>query len=203
MSAPGPRLVLASASPRRREILAGLGLTFDVVVSGADEARHRGEPGAAYAQRVAIAKAREISTGRADVPYVLGADTIVEIDGDVLGKPESDAAGRAMLERLAGRWHAVTTAIALMRGSELLGSRVVGTRVNMRAASAGAIARYVATGEGRDKAGGYAIQGIAGGLVVAIEGSYSNVVGLPAAETIQLLEEHGAIGPWPSAPAPS
>ncbi len=198
MSAHGARLVLASASPRRREILAGLGLGFEVAVSGADEARHEGEPAGAYAQRVAIAKAREVSMRCGDGTYVLGADTIVEIDGDVLGKPESDAAGRAMLQRLAGRWHAVTTAVALMRGRELLGSLVVGTRVSMRAVDAGAIERYVATGEGRDKAGGYAIQGLAGGFVTAIEGSYSNVVGLPAAETIELLEAHGAIGPWPS-----
>jgi septum formation protein len=102
-----------------------------------------------------------------------------------------------MLSRLAGRWHEVVTGIALARGEELLEDLAVTTRVHVVAMDAARIDRYVATGEGRDKAGAYAVQGIASGLCDRIEGSYTNVVGLPAAETVSLLERHGAVTRWP------
>lgn len=197
-------LVLASASPRRREILTTLGITFEVHSSGADETRLEGEPARVYALRVARAKALEVARRCPSGVPVLAADTIVVVDGEVLGKPGDDRAGyeaaaRGMLRMLAGRWHEVTTAVALARAgeAELLGALEVTTRVKMRAMTLEMVDRYVATGEGRDKAGGYAIQGIAGGLITEIEGSASNVVGLPAAETIALLERHGAIAEWP------
>jgi septum formation protein len=191
-------LVLASASPRRKEILATLGLTFEVRPSDADEARDGDEPPKEYAKRVAIAKATAVARGCRPGEWVLGADTIVVIDGEVLGKPESDAAARGMLKMLGGRWHEVTTAVALCEaGGALLGAIVVTSRVKMRPIELRTLERYVATGEGRDKAGGYAVQGIGSGLVSAIEGSYSSVVGLPAAETLQLLERHGVIAEWP------
>lgn len=195
-------LVLASASPRRREILATLGIACEVRPSGADEIRDADEPPLAYARRVATAKALEVATGCEAGVWVLGADTIVVIDGEVLGKPEHDAASRGMLRMLAGRWHEVTTAVALCRAGEgAIETIAVTTRVRFRPLDAGAVERYVASGEGRDKAGGYAVQGMAAGFVAAIDGSYANVVGLPAAETVELLERHGAIASWPPGPA--
>jgi septum formation protein len=188
-------IVLASASPRRREILAQLGVAFEVIASGVDEAILAGEAPRAYAARVARDKALDVARERAG--FVLGADTIVEIDGRALGKPQGDDDACAMLRSLSGRSHHVSTAIALCAGGRVVGERLVTTRVDFRALSEAMIARYVATGEGRDKAGSYAIQGLGAGLVTAIEGSYGNVVGLPAAETVDLLLEHGALHDWP------
>jgi septum formation protein len=196
-------LVLASASPRRREILRTLGLEFEVRPSDANETPLEGESARDYARRLAIMKASAVAAAAAPGTHVLGADTVVVIDGELLGKPEHDAAARGMLRMLAGRWHEVTTGVALCRSGEgLLGALTVTTRVKMRPIDAAALERYVARGEGRDKAGGYAIQGIAAGFVSEIQGSYSNVVGLPAAETIELLERFGAIPPWPPEPSP-
>lgn len=192
-------LVLASASPRRREILTTLGIAFEVRPSDADEAHAEGESPIAYARRVAAAKAEAVARGCAPGTWVLGADTIVVVDGEVLGKPGDDAAAaRGMLRMLAGRTHEVTSAVALVRAAEGLRQAIaVTTRVSFRPLSHAMVERYVALGEGRDKAGGYAIQGVAGGFVRGIEGSYSSVVGLPAAETIELLERHGALAEWP------
>ena len=189
-------LVLASASPRRREILTTLGLAFEVIASGAPEDERTGEAPDALARRLARDKALEVSR-RVGERYVLGADTVVVVDGRVLGKPRDDDDARAMLRSLAGRWHQVITAVALARGDGVLEDLSVTTRVHVLALDAERVDRYVATGEGRDKAGGYAVQGIASGFCDRIEGSYSNVVGLPAAETIELLERHGAIARWP------
>lgn len=199
MSAVSQPLVLASASPRRSEILTTLGIAFEVRPSGADEARHEGEAPAVYVRRVAGAKAIEIASACDEGTWVLGADTIVVVDGEVLGKPGDDAsASRGMLRMLAGRWHEVTTGVALCRAGEgLVRTIAVTTRVKFRPLAYEVVERYVATGEGKDKAGGYAVQGMGSGLVAAIEGSYSNVVGLPAAETVQLLEAHGAVAEWP------
>lgn len=199
MSAAASRLVLASASPRRREILTTLGLAFEVRPSGADESQLEGEAAAAYVRRVAGAKALEVASASEAGTWVLGADTIVVVDGEVLGKPGDDAAAsRGMLRMLAGRWHEVTTGVALCRaGDGLVRTIAVTTRVKFRPLSYEAVERYVATGEGADKAGGYAVQGMASGFVAAIEGSYSNVVGLPAAETVELLEAHRVIAEWP------
>jgi len=186
-------LVLASASPRRRELLDTLGLGFDVCPSAADEAPLEGEAPAPMARRLARDKAVEVA-GRGEIEvsaFVLGADTVVVVDGEVLGKPRDDAEAREMLRRLGGRWHEVVTGVALARqGRGALEDLSVTTRVHFRPLDEGRIDRYVATGEGRDKAGAYAVQGIGGGLVDRIEGSYSNVVGLPAAETV-------ALGGWP------
>lgn len=189
------RLILASASPRRREILATLGIAFDVDPSGASE-EARGEGPEALARRLAGDKALEVSR-RSGGRFVLGADTIVVEGGAVLGKPEDDEHARAMIARLAGRWHEVITGVALARGGAVLEDLAVTTRVHMLPMDPSRVARYVASGEGRDKAGAYAVQGIASGLCDRIEGSYTNVVGLPAAETVALLERHGALGEWP------
>jgi septum formation protein len=129
---------------------------------------------------------------------VLAADTIVCVDGSRLGKPLDDDDALRMLRRLVGREHVVRTAIALGRGGEgALGIRVVETRVRFREASDDELRRYVASGESRDKAGAYGVQGLASGFVTHLEGSYTNVVGLPAAEVVSLLREHGALKEWP------
>jgi septum formation protein len=190
------RLVLASASPRRREILGTLGLDFVVDASGAAEEPQPGEAPDALARRLAREKAREVS-GRHSGAFVLGADTVVVIDGAVLGKPADEVDARRMVARLAGRWHEVITGIALVRDGATLEDLAVSTRVRFVALDEARIARYAATGEGLDKAGAYAVQGIAAGLCDRLEGSYSNVVGLPAAETVALLERNGAVERWP------
>jgi len=192
-------IVLASSSPRRREILTTLRVPFAVDPSGADESRLAGEPARDYVVRVASSKTLDVLRRHAEGTFVLGADTIVELDGDILGKPGDDPAqGRALLARLAGRAHEVTTAVVLGRaGHGVLEAVRVTTRVFFRALGPDIIARYVELGEGRDKAGGYAVQGLASGWIERLEGSYSGVVGLPAAETVALLERHGAIEGWP------
>ena len=190
------RLVLASASPRRRDILATLGLAFEAIAADVDETPRAQEPPAVLARRLAATKARAVAA-REPGAFVLGADTVVVIDGEVLNKPADDADARAMVGRLGGRWHEVVTGVALARGETQLEALDVRTRVRFRALSPDTVARYVATGEGRDKAGAYAVQGIGAGLVERIDGSYANVVGLPACETLQLLSRHGALGAWP------
>lgn len=189
--------VLASASPRRRDILGELGVSFRVVPSDIDEAVRPGEPPSLYVARMARDKAREgaRTTGGA---WVLGADTVVVCDDTIVTKPADDADARAMLATLGGRAHRVLTAVALVSpASEVFGEVQVVTEVWFRPLDAATIDRYVATGEGRDKAGAYAIQGIGGGLVSRIDGSYHNVVGLPAAETLQLLVDAGVLEAWP------
>lgn len=189
-------LVLASASPRRRQILETLGLSFEVAPSDVDEAERPGEAPEALARRLAESKAVAVSRARTGA-FVLGADTVVVLEGEALNKPEDDAHAARMIEALGGRWHEVVTGVALARDGALLESMAVSTRVRFRAMSAERVRGYVATGEGRDKAGAYAVQGIGAGLVERVEGSYANVVGLPACETIDLLERHGALEAWP------
>jgi septum formation protein len=196
-------LVLASASPRRRDILGQLGLSFEVIESAVDEPEREREAPDAYALGLAGAKADAVAArltreGRASGAFVLGADTIVVVDERVLGKPRDDAHAREMVGLLAGRFHEVITAVAVRQvGSSLAKDIAVRTRVAFRAMTADDVARYVATGEGRDKAGSYAIQGVGTGVVRAIDGSHSNVVGLPASETLALLTEVGALESWP------
>lgn len=194
-------LVLASASPRRRDILKTLGLSFEVKVSAVTEERRPGEGPEAYVRRLSTEKAADVLTALANAapsPFVLGADTTVVIDGEVLDKPRDDAEARVMITRLSGTTHQVLTGVALGRvGRGVFGASVVRTNVRFRALETRTIDAYVASGEGRDKAGAYGIQGLGSGLVGAIEGSYFNVVGLPAAEVIVLLEDHGALRRWP------
>ena len=189
-------LILASASPRRREILGTLGLAFEVEPSDAPEEPRPGESAVALAMRLAGDKAAEVSA-RHRGAFVIGADTVVVVDGRALGKPRDDGEATRMLRTLANRWHDVTTGVALCRDATVLETIEVSTRVHFAPLDEARIARYVATGEGRDKAGSYAVQGIGSGFVSRIDGSYTNVVGLPAFETVALLERHGALGDWP------
>lgn len=191
-------LILASASPRRHQLLAQLGVGFQVDAAAIDEAVDPGEKPLAYVTRMARQKAAAVAARRGDGAAVLAADTSVIIDGDVLGKPTDHFQGLGMLARLSGRTHSVITAVCLLQGSRVACCEVE-TRVGFVNLSREICERYLATGESWDKAGGYAIQGLGGALVSSIEGSYSNVVGLPLAETWQLLAEHGietALGGW-------
>lgn len=184
-----PRIVLASGSPRRRELLAAAGLRVDVDPVDADEAVHAGEAPAAYVERVAIAKAT-IGAGRHPDAAVLGGDTTVVVDGGIFGKPVDDTEARQMLERLSGRAHDVLTGVALAWHGAVR-ARVEKTTVWFRPMSDHEIAWYVASGEPRDRAGAYAIQGLASRFIPRIDGSYTNVVGLPVTAVLALLADAG------------
>jgi len=185
-------LILASASPRRRDLLAGLRARFRVVPSGIEEAHLAGETPQEHDVRLALAKAMDVSERIRDM-WILGADTVVLIDGKILGKPRDRDEAREMLAMLTGRTHEVFTgyAIFLARVPELKRVRYVTSRVHIRDLSAQEIVDYVDTGEPMDKAGAYAIQGIGSGIVERISGSYTNVVGLPLCEVARDLKDLG------------
>ncbi|HTK98163.1 MAG TPA: Maf family protein [Pseudomonadales bacterium] len=182
------QLVLASASPRRAELLTQLGLMFTVDACDVDESRQPGETVEAMVRRLALTKAQASARG-GSLP-VLGADTAVVIDDVLLGKPADRAEGLAMLSSLSGRTHEVLTAVAVVQGSRAE-VRVSRSRVTFRKITRDEAEAYWATGEPRDKAGGYGIQGIGGIFAERIEGSYSGIVGLPLAETEALLQAFG------------
>ncbi len=190
----GRPLLLASGSPRRRELLEAVGLPLIVRAFAVDETRLAAEGVDAYLERVARAKLFAALSGAAEEAassVALAADTVVVLDGEALGKPTDPRDAVDMLSALSGRSHVVKTRFAIGvvgRALEELDARTVTTTVHFRGLSTDAIERYVATGEGVDKAGGYAIQGIGGFAVRRIEGSYSNVVGLPVSEVIEALE---------------
>lgn len=185
-------ITLASGSPRRAELLEQLGVTFEVMPADIDETPLGDELPEHYVLRLARVKAqaclaRVAARGGASRP-VLAADTVVSIDGLLLGKPADNAEAAAMLRRMAGRWHMVHTAVAVAQGARMA-CAVSSTRVEVALLDEAAIAAYVASGEPCGKAGGYGIQGRAGAFVRHIEGSYSGVMGLPLYETATLLRE--------------
>lgn len=182
-----PPLVLASASPRRSELLRSLGLAFETLPADVDEAPRPGEAPYELAGRLARAKASAVAEQRPDA-FVVAADTVVTLDGLTLNKPEDDAENRRFLQLLQGRQHEVFTGHAFAYRGQLEAA-VVRTAVTFRPLDAMEIERYVATGEGRDKAGGYAVQGRGAALVSRIEGCYSNVVGL-SLPTVVLAARH-------------
>ena len=182
------RIVLGSASPRRAELLRAAGIEFDVMPADVDESIHRGELADAYVRRVAEAKARSVAS-RAPGRVVVAADTTVVIDHTMLGKPSDDDDAKRMLCLLSGRTHEVFTAVAVSRAG-MSGPlvEVERTEVEFAPLTEFEIDWYIATGEPRDKAGAYAIQGYASRFVTRIDGSYSNVVGLPIALVYQMLK---------------
>jgi len=239
-------LLLASASPRRREILSRLGLEFTVQAADLDESRGPGESPVRYVERLSRDKARAVADGlgslaadlrsRAEAPLaadlrsraeapraadlrsraeaprastdrarapspasaLLGADTTVVLDDQVLEKPRDLADSERMLRALRGREHVVYTAVTLLLWPEsVLRTETVATVVRFRAFSDATLHGYVASREGMDKAGSYGIQDLGAALVSELRGSYSNVVGLPAAETLELLEQLGVVVEWP------
>ena len=186
-----PLLILASASPRRRELLQQLGVTFFCDPADIDETRLPDEAPRDYVQRMAREKADAVWQRHCREQHaVLAADTTVAIDGDVMGKPRNVADGMAMLRSLSGRSHQVYTAICLRNGDDEY-SKLVATTVTFTTLSEQTCSAYLATDEPWDKAGGYGIQGLGGAFVSSISGSYSNVVGLPLCETWQLLTAIG------------
>lgn len=194
----GKRLILASNSLQRRELLRSAGFVFDAVAPQGEESYDGREPPAAFAERMAEHKAAAVAQQfrREEDVVVLGADTVVVVDGALLGKPGSPAEARRMLEKLSGRMHEVMTAVALAEPGT--GRRVVAhevTRVFFRALTPQEIEDYVAGGEPLDKAGAYAAQGRASRFVARVEGCYFNVVGLPLALVDRLLRE------WNASPA--
>ncbi|MFZ5594938.1 MAG: Maf family protein [Pseudomonadota bacterium] len=188
-------IYLASSSPRRRELLEQIGIGYQILSAEVDEALRQNEAPELYVSRLALAKARAGWQTLAAQPRrpVLGADTAVVVDGDVLGKPRDRDDGLAMLERLSGRSHHVLTAVSLV-GEEREAVRLSVSRVTFRAISAEERAAYWDSGEPAGKAGAYAIQGRAAIFAVYLEGSYSGVMGLPLYETGELLAEFGIGG---------
>ncbi|HEY1547812.1 MAG TPA: nucleoside triphosphate pyrophosphatase [Kofleriaceae bacterium] len=179
------KLVLASASPRRREMLERVGVPIEVRPADVDETPHAGEDPRAYVARIADTKRAAISAD-----FVLAADTTVTIDGKILGKAADDREAAEMLRLLSGRVHQVITAFALTGAP----TRTVATDVEITQLDDATIAAYVASGEWRGKAGAYAIQGIAAAFVVGVRGSVTNVIGLPLAEVLAALRDAGAPG---------
>jgi septum formation protein len=188
-------LILASRSPQRRAILTAVGIDFRVVVSAFTE-RERGADPVSLAQANAAGKARDVvtRTGVSDGAAVLGVDTVVILDGQSLGSPDDEGDARSMLASLAGREHAVVSALCLVAGRAEV-ARTVRTRVQLRDRSERAVTNYVATGEWRGRAGGYAIQGAGMSLVGDVHGDYSNVVGLPVSALLDAMTELGIMGP--------
>ena len=183
------RVILASASPRRRDLLTMVGIAHEVIPADVDETYGAGEVPRAHAERLAREKA-SVLAARAPDAVIIAADTIVVVDGDVLGKPrDADEAAR-MLRRLAGRTHTVFTAVAVARGAKLL-SGVEEVGVTFRPLDDATITSYVATGEPMDKAGAYGIQGYGAAIVERIDGDYFAVMGLAIGRMLALLRELG------------
>jgi septum formation protein len=185
------RLVLASASPRRAELLGSAGFRFDIDPADVDERQRHGEGVEQYVTRLAVDKASSVAS-RHPSAAVLGADTAVVVGDHLLGKPSDDDEAAWMLRELSGREHVVLTGLAIMAAGRVV-SAVDRSVVRFARLSADEIDWYVASGEPRDKAGAYAIQGLASRFVEAVEGSYSNVVGLPVALFYRLVRDLGVL----------
>ncbi len=185
------KLILASASPRRRELLVAIGLVFDVIPSAVEEIRNPGEAVAGYVSRLAREKAREVAR-RHPQAWVIGADTVVFIDGEILEKPRDEAEASHMLSRLSGREHTVYSGLTLCCIDQDREETVIEeTRVRMSTLDPGRIDWYVSTGEPMDKAGAYAVQGIGAMFIESIDGNYTNVVGLPLSTLLTMMERAG------------
>jgi len=192
-STPSPDpLILASASPRRRELLARVGIAIDPRPAATDESPLPGEGAVAHAERLAAAKADAVFA-RASDRWVLGADTVVETDGEILGKPETESEAIEMLGRLVGRSHHVITAFSIRGPNGYRCDRSETTEVLMRPVDAEEIWDYVRAGEWRGKAGAYAVQGMAAAFVAEVRGSVTNVIGLPLSEVLVELDRAGAV----------
>jgi len=191
-------LILGSGSPRRRDIVSALGLPFQVLAADIDEDQRAGEAPLDYLARIAQEKLAGVRARLGSVKHaaVLVADTTVVIDGDILGKPSDVADAVRLFSRIAGRIHTVYTryAIGLPGQPGARVERTVATQVQMRAADGAEIRAYAATGEGLDKAGAYAAQGVGAFFIERVEGSYSNVIGLPACELLTDLRALGLLG---------
>lgn len=189
----GNRLILASKSPRRYELLKQVGLDFDVIPSGIEEDYIKGESPRKHVLRLAEAKALDVGNQHPD-RWVVAADTIVYVDHSILGKPKSREEAKKMLRRLSGKGHRVLTGFSVHHLEKGKGDReAVQTAVKVKKLTQAEMEWYVETGEPFDKAGGYAVQGMGSFMIESIKGSYTNVVGLPICELIQMLSRLGAL----------
>ncbi len=184
------KLILASGSPRRRELLTRAHIDFEVALSGLEEIREPHESARDYALRMARDKALAVSL-RHPHRSILGADTVVECGGKILEKPSDARDAARMLGALSGQTHTVVTAFAIASNEKIVASEAVVSRVTFRMLASDEIAKYIATGEPFDKAGAYGIQGIGGGFISHVVGSRDNVMGLPIDEVIAALRRHG------------
>ena len=184
------KVILASASPRRRQLLAAAGIAFEAIESRVPEQHNAGEAPRDYALRMASDKARAVSSRFPDA-IVVGADTIVVCDAQILEKPADATDARRMLAMLSSRTHTVVTAFALARAGNILESSPVESQVTFRKLSNTEIDSYIATDEPFDKAGAYGIQGVGGGFISHVEGSRDNVMGLPTERVVAALARHG------------
>ena len=192
-------LVLASSSPRRAELLRAAGVPYVVRAANVDETQRPDESPGDYVRRLALDKARAVTAAPGEL--VLGADTTVVVGDSCLGKPADAADAAAMMRRLAGRTHEVVTGVALVRNGAVCAVELAVTRVTFRPMRDDEIAWYVATPEPYDKAGGYAVQGLASRFVTTLDGSYSNVVGLPVELVCRLIAAAGGAELLAAAPA--
>jgi septum formation protein len=184
------RVILASGSPRRRQLLGAAGIKFDAIESQVPEGHVAGEPARDYALRMARDKAGAVSSRFPDA-IVIGADTIVVCQSQVLEKPASADDARRMLTMLSGRTHTVVTAFALARGGHILESAPVESEVTFRTLAEAEIEDYIATDEPFDKAGAYGIQGVGGSFIAHVDGSRDNVMGLPTKHVVAVLARYG------------
>jgi septum formation protein len=186
------KLILASASPRRAEILRSAGLQFSVLSSAVDETPMPGETPQDLVRRLALAKGALVAARALGPAVIIAADTVVALDGTILGKPRTSEDARQMLEKLSGRTHSVLTGVALIRLPDVERREFIETtHVHFVSISNDEIVRYLASGEPFDKAGAYAIQGLGGRFIARIDGCYFNVVGLPLARLCKDLAELG------------
>jgi nucleoside triphosphate pyrophosphatase len=181
-------LILASSSPRRAEILTALGIPFEVDPARVEESIEPGETGERAASRLAAEKAADVAARRPEA-WVIAADTLVLLDGEILGKPTDAGDAARMLRRLAGQEHCVVTAVRLRRGEETGSEFVAQSHVRIAPMTEEEVLWYVATGEPMDKAGAYAVQGLGARFIESVSGSYTNVMGLPARAVYRLMRE--------------
>ncbi len=187
-------LVLASSSPRRKELLERLGIAFRVIPSLADEIHHDGESPKDFALRASTGKALAVASGLNSDSVVIGADTIVVVDGEILGKPRDIEDAKSMLEKISGREHNVITGFSIVKPKDqILHREYVESRVKIKALAPWEIEGYIKTREPMDKAGAYGAQGIGAFMIEQIQGSYTNVVGLPISQLIDVLTRLGVL----------
>jgi septum formation protein len=188
------KIILASSSPRRKELLETVGIRFEIINPSADETMIADETAEDFALRVSVEKASSVSRRMDGQCVVIGADTVVVVDGEILGKPSDEDEAATMLNKISGRGHRVLTAFSIVKPpGEVLHSEIVATKVRIKPLAAHEIEGYIKTGEPMDKAGAYGIQGIGSFMVREIEGSYTNVVGLPLVELLQALGNLGIV----------
>ena len=187
-------IVLASTSPRRKDLLQSVGIQFEIIAPSSDESLLSKENPEDYALRLSKEKALSVSQNLDGNTLVIGADTIVVVDNKILGKPKDEEDAKIMLSKISGRAHHVLTAFSITKGEhEILHTHIVGTEVIVKTLEPQEIEGYIKTGEPMDKAGAYGIQGVGAFMVKEVRGSYTNVVGLPLVEVLESLKKLGAI----------